>query len=87
MFALLISLMACGEKEATTEVATTETTTETQTTGTDVPTAVYPSTEEVKQVAPDAGTTVSGTDVTQTTTTTTTETTQTTEDSQTGESK
>lgn len=86
MFTLLFSLMACGEKEATTEVAATETTTEIQTTGTDVPTAVYPSTEEVKQIAPDAGTTtVSGTDVT--TTTTTTETTQTTEDSQTGESK
>lgn len=85
MFALLFSLMACGEKEATTEVATTET----QATGNDIPAAVYPSTEEVKQVAPDGGTaTVSGTDViTTTTTATTTEATQTTEDSQTGETK
>ena len=78
MFALLMGLLACGEKEATIEAAasaetsqtetvtgTTETTTTSTTTTTDgdVPTAVYPATGDVQQVAPDAGTTVSGTDV------------------------
>lgn len=78
MFALLMSLMACGEKQVNTEVATTEEATQTETvTGTtettntsttsttngDIPTAVYPATSDVQQVAPDAGTTVSGTDV------------------------
>ena len=79
MFTLLISLMACGEKEVATEVATANQTTTENTVTSKVPTAVYPLTEEVKQVAPDAGTTaLSGADVTTTGGDTTTDTTETT---------
>ena len=66
MFALLVGLMACGEKEVATTVATTEETeaTEVVVDGVILPTAVYPETETVKQVAPDGGTnTLSGSDV------------------------
>jgi hypothetical protein len=85
MFTLLLGLLACGEKEATTntdDVATTEevqTTEADSNTTTEVPTAVYPETKEVTQVAPDEseGTTsvvnlVGSDDNTDTTNTTTT---------------
>lgn len=65
---LLLALVACGEKEATTETtAQNETTEQTETTDSDgapivreLPEGSYPATEEVSLIAPDGDTTTTG---------------------------
>lgn len=66
---LLLALVACGDKEATTETtAQNETVEQTETTTTEdgtpvvkeLPEASYPATEEVSLVAPDGDTTTTG---------------------------